>query len=572
MTRVKGKPRRCARTAPTATLADFPVDWVIGGKRMQDDGHRVPRRPLAGAAGLLPRRRKTSGSTTPRPSKARSRPSTRSTGRTRAGWRTTSASTATRRTSRSATTTRRSKWTTTFTDGSVACESCHGAGGKHADSPTKADIIASASMRARSASTACARCHGPRQPLWPLLDPEHRFGSARATTRLRSDRRHDAGRRHVERLLRRWPAERRRASSTRRCCSRRAYRKGGATCLTCHTAPHEREAQGRAARGRPTTLCRRAATRTSRRITRTSQAAVTCVAATCRRSSAACSITSPITRSTCPIRPHTTQHRSERVRRRATPTRPLDELAASIAKWWPDAGKRQARRERLADAFDEATAGASRTRRCVAVIADKDEAPTLRGAAAIMLGAARGPRAAGAIDAAARGPERRPAREGLRGARRRARARARPTRSRSTSPIRRCACSSACALALLDMRDPRGERRAASSSRTSRRPRTSMLPHLELGTRARCRRKDFADGAKRADDRREAVAVLHRRARRARGDRRRARRLRRSARADRRRSCSSSLTIKGALGLQASYLTETGRLRGPSASHRHSCR
>ena len=35
MTR-EGQARRCARTVPTATLADFPVDYVIGGKRMQD--------------------------------------------------------------------------------------------------------------------------------------------------------------------------------------------------------------------------------------------------------------------------------------------------------------------------------------------------------------------------------------------------------------------------------------------------------------------------------------------------------------------------------------------------------
>ena len=46
---------------PDGEIAEFPVDWVIGGKRMQDDGHRVSRRALAGAAGLLPRDREELG-------------------------------------------------------------------------------------------------------------------------------------------------------------------------------------------------------------------------------------------------------------------------------------------------------------------------------------------------------------------------------------------------------------------------------------------------------------------------------------------------------------------------------
>ena len=82
--------------------------------------------------------------------------------------------------------------------------------------------------------------------------------------------------------------------------------------------------------------------------------------ATCRRSSAACSITSPITRSTCPIpTARADAQGAERVHACATPTSRGRTLVDAIAKWWPDAGKRQARRERLADAFDEETAKAS---------------------------------------------------------------------------------------------------------------------------------------------------------------------------------------------------------------------
>ena len=88
--------RRCARTVPTARSPTSRSTGSIGGKRMQDAVTVFPD----GRWQVLPvyfhvaeRRR---GSTTPRPSRARSRPITRSTGRTRAAWRTTSASTATR--------------------------------------------------------------------------------------------------------------------------------------------------------------------------------------------------------------------------------------------------------------------------------------------------------------------------------------------------------------------------------------------------------------------------------------------------------------------------------------------
>ena len=59
-------------------------------------------------------------------------------------------------------------------------------------------------------------------------------------------------------------------------------------------------------------------------------------------------------------------------------------LAAAVAAKWPSSATRQARRARLADAFDEATAAAS-LGPLLAVIGDNDEAPTLRGAAAVLL-------------------------------------------------------------------------------------------------------------------------------------------------------------------------------------------
>jgi tetratricopeptide (TPR) repeat protein len=60
-------------------------------------------------------------------------------------------------------------------------------------------------------------------------------------------------------------------------------------------------------------------------------------------------------------------------------------LAASLAKLWPNAAARQVRRIVLADAIDEATAGRSLPSLKI-VLADTAEAPTLRGAAADLIG------------------------------------------------------------------------------------------------------------------------------------------------------------------------------------------
>ena len=141
------------------------------------------------------------------------------------------------------------------------------------------------------------------------------------------------------------------------------------------------------------------------------------------------------------------------------------ELAATIAKWWPDAGKRQARRERLADAFDEATATAS-ARPLLAVIADADEAPTLRGAAAIVLARRFGPQTRTGSRAAAREPDvvlRAKACEALGDAH--ARVAGDAVAAQLADPSLRVRL--ACALALLDMRDPRGELALAAARERS---------------------------------------------------------------------------------------------------------
>jgi len=64
--------------------------------------------------------------------------------------------------------------------------------------------------------------------------------------------------------------------------------------------------------------------------------------------------------------------------------KPPSEMQKAIEQWWPQAASRQVRRLRLADAIDEKTRNASLAP-LTAVVQDASEAPTLRGACAVLL-------------------------------------------------------------------------------------------------------------------------------------------------------------------------------------------
>ena len=152
---------------------------------------------------------------------------------------------------------------------------------------------------------------------------------------------------------------------------------------------------------------------------------------------------------------------------------------------------RSARRgERLADAFDESTAGASPAPLRL-VIAYRDEAPTLRGAAAITLARRTHEGATDAVLPLLASPSlvlRAKGCEALGDAHARTAGDAVAELLADPSLRVRLACS----LALLDMRDPRGElalKQLATDPATTR----LMLPHLELGGAA-MRRRDYATG------------------------------------------------------------------------------
>ena len=484
MTRVGGKPQM-RTNGPDGALADFPIDWVIGGKRMQDDVTVFPD----GRWQVLPVYFHTTkhewvdytetkqGALTP------DHPFYWTNARRMANHECLDCHTTNLAVGYDDKT---HKWTTTFTDGSVACESCHGPGGNHGDD--KRGIIHPVHAGPVGVE-ACARCHGPRKPLWPLNDPEHPF-------RLGVDKYDD----FYDPIVITLPGnglssdffpDGKPATSSfeyQAMLQSTCFRKGGATCLTCHTAPHNAKRKADL-RKDADALCADCHTMAKDHAHHKKAGCVDCHMP-------------PVISG---VLDHFADHALDVPDPKLTIThnepsacgvchadKKPEELADAVAKWWPDAGKRQQRREDLAAAFDEATAKDSAPALTL-VVSDKNEAPTLRGAAAVMLGRRFGPRYASVITPLLDDPNvilRAKACEALGDAH--AAVAADKVAPHTNDPELRVQL--ACALSLLDMKDSRGE---PALQKLADAPETShlMLPHLELGMAAG-RRKDFQTARK----------------------------------------------------------------------------
>lgn len=382
------------------------------------------------------------------------------------------------------------RWSTRFADGSVACESCHGPGGKHAETQDAADILQP--TRAGAAGlAACARCHGPRNPLFPLLDADHQFRPGDAYDELYdpvvvggsgdffADGRPSTSSFEYQAMV-------------QSACAR----KGKATCLTCHTAPHDghRPAELRADPDASCKTCHAGIARAGK--AHSHHAAARCV--DCHMAPVVTGVLDHFADHAIdvPVPANTARHQVPSACGVCHADRSPEALDAWLIQQWPGAARRQARRLRLADAFDEATARAS-ARPLAQVVADGDEAPTLRGAAATILARRFGAQAAAVVEPLLDSADvllRAKACEALGLAHAGGDAVARHIEDRSLR-VRLAA-----ALALYDMHDPRGEPALAALAETE--PHL-LVPHLELGN-ARARRGDLA-GARR--ELREAVRL-----------------------------------------------------------------
>jgi hypothetical protein len=383
------------------------------------------------------------------------------------------------------------KWSTSFIDSTVACESCHGAGGRHAESQEERDVVHPTRSGAVGLA-ACARCHGPHKPLFPMLDPEHQFELGQSYDELYDPIVVVQGAGMSPEFF----ADGKPRTSSfeyQGMLQAACYRKGNATCLTCHAAPHD-PAQGHAElRDKdPDASCRTChadVAKAGRAHTHhDAPAAQRCIA--CHMAPIVSGVLDHFADHSIdvPVPENTARHGVPSACGVCHADRPAAALATQLLDRWPNARARQARRLRLADAFDPQT-GKRSARPLLEVITDAAEAPTLRGAAAIVLGLRFGPQTAQALVPFLERPDvvlRAKGCEALAAARAVAAADALARRLEDTSLRVRLAA----AIALHDLRDPRGEpalRRLAETPASG----NLVIPHFELG-RLLASRGDFA--------------------------------------------------------------------------------
>jgi predicted CXXCH cytochrome family protein len=469
---------------PDGGLAEFRVDYVIGGKRMQDDVTVFPD----GRWQVLPVYFHVAGRTWVDYTEAKQGPLSPAhpfywtNARRMANHECLDCHTTALRVDYSESA---RKWTTTFVDGNVACEDCHGPGSRHAETSDKADIVHPVNSGAVGIS-ACARCHGPRRPLFSLLDPEHQFrlgdnydemyepivvtmADGGTSPDYFADGKPKTSSFEYQAML-----------------QSACYRKGKADCLTCHTAPHDAKHRKSELRDTPDALCAKCHSD----VRAVGQAhshhkTATCIA--CHMAPIVSGVLDHFVDHTIdvPVPQNTTRHGVPNACGVCHADKTAEALATSIDTWWPDARTRQARRVRLADAFDPDTSKNS-LQPLLAVIADTDEAPTLRGAAAVTLGRRGGPRSASVLTPMLEAEDlvlRAKAAEALASAKATTAGDALARHVNDPSLRVRLAA----ALALHDLHDARGDaalRTLADGAATS----SLVIPHLELGQAAGARK------------------------------------------------------------------------------------
>lgn len=288
-------------------------------------------------------------------------------------------------------------WTTRFVEPGVACESCHGPGGRHADSQAPADIFQPRKAAPELSAAVCGQCHGPRVPLFALLDGRHRF---------RAGDRYDDWYQALEVVDGNgrsgdFFADGRPKSSSfeyQALVQSRCYRLGGATCVSCHTAPHQPHQPGEVKpppRGAPAGAAGSdAATCGSCHADLVAKAAAHSHHAAARAQRCAACHMPPVVTGVLdqfadhaldvPAPENTLRHGIPNACNACHQDRTPQAMVDAMARLWPDSRRRTERRLRLADAIDEATAGSSGPA-LEAVVRDREEAPLLRGAAVSLL-------------------------------------------------------------------------------------------------------------------------------------------------------------------------------------------
>lgn len=299
------------------------------------------------------------------------------------------------------------RWTTDFADAGVACETCHGPGAKHSDTSELVDIFQPKEATAELSLSVCASCHGPRVPLFPLFDVRHRYQPGQ-----RYDDFYDPivvvinGKMSAD-----FFADGRPKTSSfeyQSLIQSACYRKGGATCLSCHVPPHAATHPSELPSADPDLGCRSChkdkVAAGSAHTHHKDKAANRCVS--CHMPKVLSGVLDAFADHALdvPSLTNTEKHHVPNACGVCHADKPTQALAAVAKAWWPELPAREARRVRLADAFDDATAPQS-SQALTAVVNDTAEAPTLRGAALMVLAIRFGASAAPAIVPALRSPD-----------------------------------------------------------------------------------------------------------------------------------------------------------------------
>ncbi|PTL81194.1 tetratricopeptide repeat protein [Vitiosangium sp. GDMCC 1.1324] len=383
---------------PTGVLGEYPVDWVVGGKRMQDPVTMMPD----GRWQVLPIYFHVTGkgewvdySEAKQGALAPDHPFfwsnwQRNVQHACLDCHVTGLNTRYDRTTH--------HWSTGFSDAGVACESCHGPGARHVETQLTKDIVQPSKLPPQKGLAVCAQCHGPHRTLFPLLDAQHRF--------VPGERYEDHYQPMVvllggsERSGDYFEDGRPKTSSFeyQALTQSRCYLQGGATCLTCHTAPHAEHAANEIKQPKHLTKgatvdsascqgCHAKVFAEGQKHTHHASAeAQDCVA--CHMPPTISGVLDHFADHALdvPVPQNTVKHgipnacNACHTHEKATP----ESMVEAMKKWWPNAEQRQARRMRLADAIADKTAADSR-QPLEQVLADKKEAPALRGVAAQLL-------------------------------------------------------------------------------------------------------------------------------------------------------------------------------------------
>lgn len=291
------------------------------------------------------------------------------------------------------------RWTTEFVDAGVACEACHGPGAKHSETSELEDIFQPKDAAVDLSLAVCAQCHGPRNPLFPLLDVRNRY---------------QPGKRYEDyydpivvtiggRMSGDFFADGRPKTSSfeyQGLIQSQCYLKGGATCLSCHVPPHVAKHASELPSADPDLGCKSC----HKEVFAAGEAhthhrdkeAQRCVS--CHMPKLLSGVLDDFADHSIgvPNLANTIRHSIPNACSKCHADKPLPALSTIATAWWPALEARQARRVRLADAFDDATAPRS-SQPLTDVVNDAAEAPTLRGAALMVLAMRFGASAAPAI-------------------------------------------------------------------------------------------------------------------------------------------------------------------------------